>query len=168
MKKALGLIVAVGMFAGAVFSEEAKSAEIKLRDVDIDGLMGVGSQLSLIATFDVRKGNLFEECNFDFYVLLESRDKEQGNQFFHCRSTHRFLEKESGYTTGVTLGESIMKCIDVRDAEYAVVVTYKGEEVGLENSLKERWWEKKELGKPIEHVLSRTSSAPYVRAWEAE
>ena len=167
MSRTLWLAVVLGVFCGSAFAE-VKPSEIKLRDVDFEGMMGMDSSLSLIATFDVRDEDLFEECHFDFYLLLEARDKDQGMQFFHCRTTHRFLEEESGYTSGVVLASSIKKCIDPRDAEYAVVVTYRGKEVAVENSKKERWWEKDELGKPIEKVLSRSSSANTVRNWEAE
>ncbi len=146
----------------------ADKAEVRLRDVDFDGLMGIDASLSLTATFDVKGGDLFDELRFDFYILLEPRGKEQGPLFFHCRTIHRFLEEGSGYKSGAVLPQKIVKCINPRGGEYAVVATLRGEEVGLENSSKERWWEDGKLGKPIEHVLNRSTGAPVVRTWETD
>ncbi len=166
MKRIILVAVLLGM-AGAVLAE-TKPSEIRLRDVDFEGMMGVESSLSLIATFDVKREDMFDELCLDFYILLEARDKEMGPQFFHCRTIHRFLEEESGYTSGVVLAQNIKKCINPRDGIYAVVATYRGDEVGLENSEKERWWENADLGKPIENMLTRTTAMPTVREWESE
>jgi hypothetical protein len=35
-------------------------------------------------------------------------------------------------------------------------------------SHKERWWEKAELGRPIENILIRSGKAPIVRPWESD
>ncbi len=165
MKRSVLLAAILGMVSGA-FAAEVKPAEIKLRDVDFEGMMGVDSDLTLVATFDVRKEDLFDEMLLDFYILLEPDDEDQGLQFFHSRTTHRFLEEASGYTSGVALPSGIMKCINPSDGEYAVIVTHQGEEVAVENSMKERWWEDQDLGKPIENLLSRSSTAPIIREWE--
>lgn len=167
MKKLVLLAVVLGVTSGVV-SAKIKPAEIKLRDVDFKGMMGVESSLTLVATFDVRKESLFDEMVLDFYMLLEPDDEEQGLLFFHCRTVHRFLEEGPGYTSGVALPASIMKCIDPSDGEYAVVVTCEGKEVAVENSLKKRWWENDELGAPIENVLIRSGSAPIIREWETK
>ena len=151
----------------SVFAE-LRPSTIKLRDVDLKGTMGIDANLSLIATFDVQKEDLFDELDLDFYILLEPGDNDRSLQFFHCRTTHRFLEKQSGYTSGVVLPARIMECIDPGDCEYAVVLTYRGKEVDAEHSLKERWWKNPELGKPIENVLVRSTGAPIVRPWESE
>lgn len=143
------------------------SAIIKLREVKCEGLMNVNSSLSITATFDVQRNDMFDELRFDYYVLLEPRDKDRGSQFMHCRTVHRYLEKESGYKTGVTLAQRILKCINPRHVKYAVVVTYHGKEVGVESSEKKRWWEDKSLGKPIENILVRSTSLPIVREWES-
>lgn len=167
MKKTTMVIVLIGLLAGTGLAEP-KASQINLRDVDFDGLMGTDSPVTLMATFDVRQEDLFDEMHIDFYMLLEPDDEEQGLQFFHCRTTHRFLEEKSGYTSGAMLPPNVMKCIDAGDGEYAVVVTYRGEEVGVENSLEERWWENGKSGNPIENVLTRSSAAPMVRTWESE
>jgi len=142
-------------------------AEIKIRDVDFKGLMVVNSDLSLTLTFDVKGEDAFDELVFDFYIQLTPREKEQGEQFFHCRTIHRYLEKESGYTTGVILGRNAVKCINPRASKYAVVVSQQGKEIGVENSEDERWWEDASLGHPIENVLWRSSGLPLVREWES-
>ena len=130
--------------------------------------MGIDANLTLTATFDVQKEDLYDELYLDFYILLEPNDNDQALQFFHCRTIHRFLEEHTGYESGVTLPASIMECIDSSDAEYAVVVTYRGVEVGEEHSHKERWWERPGLGEPIENILLRTTRLPYARPWESE
>lgn len=170
MKKIIlmGLVlgIAMGTAVAAKTPKEKVPAEIKLRDVDLKGMMNIDSDLSLTVTFDVRKADLFDELQIDFYILLEPDDEEQGLQFFHTRTTHRYLEKKSGYRSGVTLPRSVLKCIRPDDAEFAVVVTMAGEVVAVEQSTKERWWEDKELGSPIENVFSRSSSAMIIRDWE--
>jgi len=167
MSRVLAVIIALGLFAGAVYAER-DDTQIKLRDSDLEGLMGINANISLSVTFDVRKEDLIDDLHFDFYILLEPRDDEVVKQFFHCRTTHRFLEEDSGYTTGVYLDRQVKDCINPRHSQYAVVVSYNGEEVGVENSEKERWWEDSSLGQPIENVLSRSSGAPMVRNWEAD
>lgn len=166
MKKTLMVLMFAGSISLISFGE-AKPAAIKLRDVDLKGTMSIADNLSLTATFDVQKEDLFDELVLDFYILMEPDDEDRGLQFFHCRTIHRFLSEETGYTSGVVLPSRIMECIDPDKCEYAVVLTYKGEEVGLENSLKERWWENKELGRPIENVLIRSTQIPTVRPWES-
>jgi hypothetical protein len=141
--------------------------EIKLRDVDYDGLMIVNSDLSLKVTFDVKEDDCFDEVVFDFYLLMMPREKERGEQFFHCRTVHRYLERESGYTSGISLSQRIVKCIQPRDSKYAVVVTCGGREAALENSEKDRWWEDASLGPPVENVLRRFAGVPIVREWES-
>ena len=141
--------------------------KIKLRDVDYDGLMIVNSDLSLKVTFDVKEDDCFDEVVFDFYLLMMPREKERGEQFFHCRTVHRYLERESGYTSGISLSQRIVKCIQPRDSKYAVVVTCGGSEAALENSEKDRWWEDAALGSPVENVLRRFAGVPIVREWES-
>lgn len=165
MKKWMCTITLLVTVAASLYAA-SEPAEIKIRDVDVDGLMVVNSDLSLTVTFDIKEADAFDEVTFDFYLLLSPREKEQGDQFFHCRTVHRYLEKESGYTTGVRLGRNALKCINPRDSRYAVVVTHQGKEVELENSEKKRWWEESALGQPIENVLRRSSGLPIVREWE--
>jgi len=161
------VVMSAVMLAIGVQSEE-KPATIKLRDVDFKGTMGIDANLTLTATFDIQKEDLFDELYLDFYILLEPGDNDRELQFFHCRTIHRFIEKGSGYASTAILPASIMGCIDPSDAEYAAVLTYGGVAIGEEHSGKERWWEKKELGKPIENVLVRSTRLPYVRPWESE
>ena len=142
-------------------------AEIKVRDIDYDGLMVVNSDLSLRASFDVKEDDCFDEAVFDFYLLLMPREKERGGQFFHCRTVHRYLEKASGYMSGISLDRRIVECIQPRDSKYALVVTCGGIEMAVENSEKDRWWEDASLGEPVENVLRRFAEAPVVRAWES-
>jgi len=142
-------------------------AEIKLRDVDFDGLGKAESSLNLAASFDVKRENLYDEMSLDFYILLVPREKDLAPQFFHSRITHRFLEEKTGYTSSVSLDQNILKCIDPRDGWYAVVVTHGGKEVDMKQSEEERWWENAALGKPIENVLTRAPGAPVVRSWES-
>lgn len=167
MKRRVLFVIMLGIMAGGAFAE-VKPAVIKLRDVDFKGTMGIDANLTLTATFDVQKEDLFDEMYLDFYILLEPDDDDQGLQFFHCRTIHRFLKEHTGYISGVVLPATIMECIDPGDAEYAVVITHGGQEAGLKNSKKERWWEDKELGKPIENVLVRSTRLPTVRPWESE
>ena len=165
-RTAVWIALMLGMAASQA-PADTQPAEIKLRKTEFKGMMNVQSALSLTVTFDVKKENLYDDLKFDFYILLEPHDKELGPLFFHCRTVHRFLREDTGYESEVSLGSDIMQCIKPRDAKYAVVATYRGEEVGLENSEKERWWEQQDLGKPIENVLSRSSGAPVVREWES-
>ncbi len=167
--KSIGMTVvllAISIGSRADFLE----SEIKLRNVDIDGLNVKGTDITIEADFDVKRENLLDEVHFDFYLLLQPRKEGQGAVLLHSRTTHRFLEEKTGYVTGVTLGNVIKECIGHRSGEYAVVATYRGKEVGFETSLKEpaRWWENAALGKPIEGVLDRTTTLPIVRTWEKE
>jgi len=165
MKKWRAIITLMGAMAVTVCAAP-DPAEIKIRDVDFEGLMVVNSDLFLTLTFDVKGEDAFEELVFDFYIQLTPRDKAQGEQFFHCRTVHRFLETESGYKTGVGLSRNVVKCINPRDSKYAVLVSRQGEEIGVENSENLRWWEDASLGQPIENVLWRASGLPIVRQWE--
>ncbi len=167
MKKSGLLAIILGALACGAFAE-VEPATIKLRDVDFKGAMRIDANLTLTATFDVQKEDLLDELYLDFYVLLEPSDDDRGLQFFHCRTVHRFLEEQTGYKSGAVMPASIIKAIDPSDSEYAVVVTYRGKEVDEEHSHKERWWENEDLGKPIENVLLRSTSAPTVRPWESE
>ncbi len=166
MKRWFVAIILLGAIATTLYAAPGP-AEIKIRDLDFKGLMVVNSDLTLTLTFDVKDEDAFDEMVFDFYIQLTPREKEQGEQFFHCRTVHRYLEKESGYTTGVVLSRDAVKCINPRDSKYAVVVSLQGGEVDVENSEDERWWEDPSLGKPIENVLWRASGLPIVREWES-
>jgi hypothetical protein len=141
-------------------------AEIRLRDLDLNGLLIKRGSLNLTAQFDVKDAKLLDEVTFDFYLLVISRDNDVPPLFFHCQSVHRLIDEKSGHTSGVSLGPDLLSAIEPRDAQYAVVVTYKGKEVGVENSEKERWWEEASLGAPIQHMMSRFGSVPVVRTWE--
>jgi hypothetical protein len=143
-------------------------SEVRLRDLELEGLIVETGSLTLTATFDVKRERIFDEVIFDFYLLLNPRDKELGPQFFHCRTVHRYLDEKTGLESGVALGRSVLEGINVRtDAKYAVVITYGGEAVAEENSEKERWWEDAGLGPPVENVLSRFADVPIVREWES-
>ncbi|MDF7798067.1 hypothetical protein P4C99_01230 [Pontiellaceae bacterium B1224] len=158
------ILACVGLTALA----EKDIPEIKVRDLELDGLMVKNSSLTLVATFDVRKEEIIDDLVFDFYLWLEPRDDDYPAQYFHCRTVHRFLEEQSNYTSTVELNEMALKIISPRKDKYALVVTYKGKEVAVENSEnEERWWEDSSVGTPIENVLSRSSTAPIVRVWES-
>lgn len=167
MRKLVYAAVLTGAMTAALYAA-SEPAEIKVRDMDYDGLMVVNSDLTLKVTFDVKKENCFDEVVFDFYLMLTPREKDRGDQFFHCRTVHRYLEKASGYKSGVSLNQQIVKCVEPRDSKYAVVVTFGGSEVAIENSEKDRWWEDAALGQPVENVLKRFAGAPIVREWESE
>ncbi|QBG48713.1 hypothetical protein EGM51_15365 [Verrucomicrobia bacterium S94] len=142
--------------------------EIKVRDLELEGLMVKNGPLSLIATFDVRKEAIVDDLVFDFYLWLEPRNDDYPAQYFHCRTVHRFLEEQSNYISAVELNAMALKIISPRRSKYALVVSYKGEEVAVENSENEkRWWEEPSMGTPIENMLSRSSTAPIVRIWES-
>jgi hypothetical protein len=166
MNKWVFATVLLGAMAATLYAA-SDPAEIKIRDVDYEGLMVIDGNLSLEVTFDVKENDCLDEVLFDFYLLLTPRKKERGDQFFHCRTIHRYLEKESGYTTGISLNQGIVKCIQPRDSKYAVVVTCGGSEAGVENSEKDRWWEDASLGQPVENVLRRFARVPIVREWES-
>jgi hypothetical protein len=105
---------------------------------------------------------------FDYYLLLDPQDSDLPPQFLHCRTVHRYLDKKSSLTSGVSLEKSAIEGINPRsNAKYAVVVTYKGEEVGVENSENDRWWEDSELGSPVENMLGRFADVPIVKEWES-
>jgi hypothetical protein len=158
--------VLAGALAAPLYSV-SDAPEIKVRDVDFDGLMVVNSDLSLKVMFDVKEDDCFDEAVFDFYLLLAPREKERGEQFFHCRTVHRYLEKASGYMSGISLDQRIVKCIRPRESKYAIIVTCAGLEAAVENSEKDRWWEDPSLGQPVENVLNRFARAPIVREWES-
>jgi len=166
MKKMILLAVALGCAAVSA-QAETKVAEIRLRDSDLDGLLVNNGEVVLTVEFDVKREDLLDEVVFEYYLLLYPRDKGEKPQFFHCRTVHRYLEEKTGYTSGVKLDPVVLEVIEPRDSKYAVVVTYKGEEVGVENSEKERWWEESALGAPVENILTRLGNLPIVREWES-
>ena len=162
------LIAAIIMGSAAMsLRAEPKESEIRLRDLDLDGLSVNRDRLILTATFDVKGARIFDEVVFDYYLLLRPRGKDMKLQFLHCRTVHRYLDAKSGYKSGVILSAAAVESIDPRDEQYAVVVTYKGKEVGVENSEKDRWWENPALGDPVENMLSRFAEVPIVREWES-
>lgn len=146
---------------------ETQPAEIRLRDLDISALSVNRSNLKLTATFDVKRAPIFDELIFDFYLLLRPQNKDVKLQFLHGRTVHRYIEAKSGYKSGVTLNSAALECIVPREVQYAVVITYQGKEVGVENSEKERWWEDPNLGAPVENILQRFAEVPIVRRWES-
>ncbi|HSR88607.1 MAG TPA: hypothetical protein VLL07_06600 [Pontiella sp.] len=166
MKKIMFAAVLIGAMSASL-PAVSDPAVIKVRDLDYNGLMVVNSDLSLRASFDVKEDDCFDEAVFDFYLLLIPREKERGGQFFHCRTVHRYLEKASGYTSGISLDKRIVECIEPRDSKYALVVTCGSIEAAVENSEKDRWWEDASLGQPVENVLKRFADAPVVREWES-
>ena len=145
----------------------AGGAGIRLRDLDISGLSVNRNNLTLTATFDVKGARIFDEVIFDFYLLLTPQDKIMKPQFLHCRTVHRYLDRKSGYKSGVVLNSAVIEGNDPRDEKYAVVITYEGKEVGVENSESRRWWEDAELGPPVENILVRFADVPIVRVWES-
>lgn len=162
------LIAAIVMGSAATpLYAEIKEAKIKLRDLDISGLSVNREQLTLTATFDVKGSRIFDEVVFDFYLLLTPRDADMEPQFIHCRTTHRYLDQKSGHKSGVILDAAAIEGIDPREEKYAAVVTYKGKEVGVENSENDRWWEASALGAPVENMLLRFAEVPIVREWES-
>ena len=162
------VVIILGLSLTSLFAE-TPSAEIKLRELDLDGLMVQNGTLSLTLTFDVRKDDLFDEVIFDFYLLMNPQDKDFDQQFTHCRTVHRYMEKQTSAKSGVRLGAAAMDAINPRNnCKYAVVATFRGEEIGVENSEDDRWWEDSALGMPVENVLSRFSNVPIVRFWESE
>lgn len=146
---------------------ETREAEIRLRNLDISGLSVNRTRLTLTATFDVKGARIFDEVMFDFYLLLVPQDNDMKEQFLHCRTVHRYLERKSGYKTSVILSAAALNGIDPRHEKYAVVATYKGKEAGVENSEKDRWWEDAALGPPVENILLRAADVPIVRVWES-
>ena len=146
---------------------EPKTATIKLRNLDLKGLTIDRGSATLVATFDVKNARIFDEVVFDFYLLLYPKDKDMEPVFLHSRTIHRYLDRTSGLKSGVVLSAAAVDGINPRDEKYAVVITYRGEEMDMENSEKERWWENSELGAPVENVLSRIAEVPIVREWES-
>lgn len=167
MKKILTAVLVMGGTA-LLLQAEPQVPEMKLRDLTLDRLGEERNQISLVARFDVKRERLMDEVVFDFYLMLFPKGKGQDPQFFHCRTVHRYLEEKTGHKTGVVLPPLAVKAINSRDEIYAVVVTYKGQEVGVENSEDTRWWEAPALGAPVENMLKRTSNLPMVREWESE
>lgn len=146
---------------------EPQQPEIKLRNLRLDGLSENKNQLSLVASFDVKRAQLMDEVVFDFYLLLYPKGKEMKSQFLHCRTVHRYLEEKTGYKSSVVLESKAAKAINSRNEIFAVVVSYKGKEVGVENSEDVRWWENASLGSPVENLLKRVAQIPIVREWES-
>lgn len=163
------LILVAVVWGCVALSAEAGSAdgEIKLRDSDLDGLLVNNGEAALSVEFDVKREDILDEVTFEFYMLLYPRDKEAGPQFFHCRTVHRYLEEKTGYKSGAVLSAAILNVIEPRDSKYAIVATYKGKEVGVENSEDDRWWEDASLGAPVENLLRRFAEVPIVREWES-
>lgn len=148
-----------------------KEAEIEVRKLKLDGLVvrNTDGTLTVTATFDVRKVEIFDDVVFDFYLLLEPYEKDFGPQFFHCRTVHRYLEQKTSQISGIRLSEAALEGIRPRNsAKYAVVVTYQGAVAALENSEKDNWWEDPALGSPVENMLTRFSTVPVVRTWESD
>lgn len=172
MRKMILCAIVLGIVSGAAIAEkkpkEKKPAEIKLRDAVFKGMMRNDTDMTLTVKFDVRKEDLFDEMVLDFYILLEPDEEEQGLQFFHARTIHRFLRKKAGYESAVIMPLDVVKCINPNDSEYAVVLTHGGKEVAVESSTKNRWWEDKELGPPIENLLYRSGSGMIIREWETK
>ena len=165
-------IVFTAMIIGCVsltpLFAEPPAPEIKLRDLELDGLMVQNGTLTLTLTFDVRKDDIFDEVTFDFYLLMNPQDKDFDPQFTHCRTVHRYLENQTSATSGIRLGTTAMDAINPRNnCKYAVVATFGGEEVGIENSEDDRWWEDPALGEPVENALERFANVPIVRVWES-
>lgn len=167
MKKMILVVTLVMGSAAMSLWAEPKEAEIRLRDLDSTGLLIDRGQLMLTATFDVKGARIFDEVVFDFYLLLRPQAKEMKSPFLHCRTVHRYLDRRSGLKSGIILSAAAVEGINPRDEQYAVVVTYKGKEVGVENSEKTRWWENPALGDPVENVLVRIAEVPIVREWES-
>ena len=163
-------ILATGLIMGStvvLLQAAPQVAEIKLKDLTLDRLGAEKNQISLVARFDVKRERLMDEVVFDFYLMLFPNGKGMEPQFLHCRTVHRYLEEKTGHKSGVVLPPLAVKAINSRDEIYAVVVTYKGKEVGVENSEDTRWWEASALGAPVENMLTRSSSLPIVREWES-
>ena len=163
------LILVAVVWGCVALSAQAGSVggEIKLRDSDLDGLLVNNGEAALSVEFDVKREDILDEVTFEFYMLLYPRDKEAGPQFFHCRTVHRYLEEKTGYKSGAVLSAAILNVIEPRDSKYAIVATYKGKEVGVENSEDDRWWEDASLGAPVENLLRRFAEVPIVREWES-
>ena len=155
MRKFMLMLTIVMGGAAMTVCAEAQEAEIRLRDLDLSGLSVDTDQLTLTATFDVKGARIFDEVLFDFYLLLTPQGGDVKPQFLHCSTVHRYMDQKSGYKSGVTLNAAAIECIDPRKEKYAVVVTYKGKEVGVENSEKDRWWEDSALDPPVENMLQR-------------
>jgi hypothetical protein len=169
MRVIVFMAVIIGCVSLTPLFAEAPTPEIKLRELELDGLMVQNGTLTLTLTFDVRKDDVFDEVTFDFYLLMNPQDKDFDPQFTHCRTVHRYLEKQTSARSGVGLETAAMDAINPRNnCKYAVVATFRGEEIGVENSEDDRWWESPALGEPVENVLKRFANVPIVRAWESE
>lgn len=163
--------VAVILGVAILFAQaKEKDPEIRLRNLDLKGLINSTDYVNLGLTFDVKGGMIFDEASFDYYLLLIPRDKNAKPQFFHCRTVHRYLEEGSGHESGVYFVEGKKKMADWISSsgnKYGVTVTYKGKEVAMESSDNGRWWEDESLGAPVVNVLQRYASVPIVRDWES-
>ena len=167
IRNILAAAIIIGSAGTSLYAEQG-IAEIRLRDLELDGFTISTGQLTLTATFDVKRERVLDEVVFDYYLLLNPEDEDLPPQFLHCRTVHRYLEKKSSLTSGVSLGGAGLEGINPRsNAKYAVVVTYQGEEVGVENSEDDRWWEDSSLGSPVENILNRFADVPIVREWES-
>lgn len=168
MRRIIFTAVIIGCISLTPLFAEAPAPEIKLRDLELDGLMVQNGTLTLTLTFDVRKVDIFDEVTFDFYLLMNPQDKAFDPQFTHCRTVHRYLEKQTSAISGARLGTTAMDAINPRNnCKYAVVATFRGEEIDVENSEDDRWWEDPALGEPVENVLERFSNVPIVQVWES-
>ena len=168
MRRIVFTAVIIGCVALTPLFAQTAFPEIRLRKLDLDGLMVQNGTLTLTLTFYVRKENIFDEVIFDFYLLMNPQDKSFSPQFTHSRTTHRYLKKQTSATSGVRLGAAAMDAIRPRNnCKYAVVAMFHGEEVGVENSEDDRWWEDPALGEPVEDVLVRFANVPIVRVWES-
>lgn len=169
MRRIVLLVWIMGCVSLTPLYAEAPAPEIKLRELELEGLMVQNGNLTLTLTFDVRKDDIFDELTFDFYLLMNPQDKDFEPQFTHCRTVHRYLEKQTSAKSGVKLGPAVLDAINPRNnCKYAVVATFRGEEIGVENSEDDRWWEDSALGDPVENVLERSANVPIVRVWESE
>ncbi len=157
------IILLMALIMGSATVSLRAESEIRLRDLDLDGQSVNKNGLILTATFDVKGARILDEVVLDYYLLLRPQGKGMKLQFLHCRTVHRYMDMKAGYKTGVILNAVAVEGINPRDEQYAVVVTYQGKEVGVENSEKDRWWENAELGDPIENILTRFSEVPIVR-----
>lgn len=169
MKKIVYHMALIGCILLTSVHAETPASEIKLRELELDGLMVQNGTLTVTLTFDVRKDDMFEELTFDFYLLMNPQDNDFKPQFTHCRIVHRYLEKQTSAKSGIRLDSAAMDAINPRNnCKFAVVASIGGEEIGVENSEDDRWWEDESLGAPVENVLQRFANVSMVRFWESD
>ena len=167
MKRAVSIVLYLLGCCLSLYAEP-DTPEIKLRDLDLDGLLINKGGLTLTVTFDAKRERVFDEVIFDFYLLLEPQKDDLGLQFLHCRTVHRYLDEKTGLKSAVLLQQNVLDGINPRTkCKYAVVATYRGKEVGVENSEQDRWWEDPALGAPVEDLFVRMADIPIVREWES-